>query len=184
MSTLYPPFLNLQGRVCVVVGGNEMAEWNKRALLDADATVCVVAPAMTEQVATRSQAGKLQWLACVYETGDVRDAFLVVSVADPETNARVFEEAEGLKTFCSAMDDINHCNCYASAIVRCGSLHIAISTAGKNPALVQRLQGIRRTVRQAICSLGQEPGRTGEPFVSWQGTRRRDPTQNATRARA
>ena len=26
MSTLYPLFLNLQGRVCVVVGGNEMAE--------------------------------------------------------------------------------------------------------------------------------------------------------------
>ena len=57
-----------------------------------------------------------------------------------------------LKTFCNAMDDINHCNCYASAIVRRGSLQIAISTAGKNPALVQRLQGIRRTVRQAICS--------------------------------
>ena len=37
MSTLYPLFLNLQGRVCVVVGGNEMAEWNKRELLDADA---------------------------------------------------------------------------------------------------------------------------------------------------
>ena len=97
MSTLYPLFLNLQGRVCVVVGGNEMAEWNKRELLDADATVCGIAPAMTEQVATRSQAGKLQWLACVYETGEVRDAFLVVSVADPETNARVSKKLKGSK---------------------------------------------------------------------------------------
>ena len=26
MSTLYPLFLSLRGRVCVVVGGNEMAE--------------------------------------------------------------------------------------------------------------------------------------------------------------
>jgi precorrin-2 dehydrogenase/sirohydrochlorin ferrochelatase len=180
MSTLYPPFLNLQGRVCVVVGGNEMAEWNKRALLDADATVCVVAPAMTEQVATRSQAGKLQWLTCVYETGDVRDAFLVVSVADPGTNARVFEEAEGLKTFCNALDNIHHCNCYASALVRRGSLQIAISNAGKNPALVQRLQN----GSASNMFSGSRAWESCGTFFSGQGTRRRDPTQNATQAHA
>jgi precorrin-2 dehydrogenase len=66
--------------------------------------------------------------------------FLVVSVAHTETNARVFEEAEMLQTFCNAVDDIDHCNCYASAVVRRGPLQIAISTAGKSPALAQRLR--------------------------------------------
>ena len=33
MSTLYPLFLSLQGRVCVVVGGNEMAEGKINELL-------------------------------------------------------------------------------------------------------------------------------------------------------
>ena len=33
MSTLYPLFVNLQGRVCVVVGGSEMAEGKIRELL-------------------------------------------------------------------------------------------------------------------------------------------------------
>ncbi|HYM76844.1 MAG TPA: bifunctional precorrin-2 dehydrogenase/sirohydrochlorin ferrochelatase [Candidatus Dormibacteraeota bacterium] len=140
MSTLYPLFLNLQGRVCVVVGGSEMAEGKIRELLDADAKVRVIAPAVTEQVAAWSQAGRLQWVTRVYERGDMRDAFLVVSVADTETNARVFEEAEVLQIFCNAVDDIEHCSCYASAVVRRGPLQIAISTAGKSPALAQRLR--------------------------------------------
>jgi len=140
MSTLYPLFLNLQGRVCVVVGGNEMAEGKIRELLDADAKVRVIAPAVTEQVAAWSRAGMLRWEARAYEAGDARDAFLVVSVADAKTNAQVFEEAEMRQTFCNAVDDIEHCNCYASAVVRRGPLQIAISTAGKSPALAQRLR--------------------------------------------
>jgi precorrin-2 dehydrogenase len=140
MSTLYPLFVNLQGRVCVVVGGSAKAEGKIRELLEADAKVRVIAVAVTEQVAAWSQAGRLQWVTRVYERGDVRDAFLVVSVADAETNAWVFEEAEMLQTFCNAVDDIDHCNCYASAVVRRGPLQIAISTAGKSPALAQRLR--------------------------------------------
>ena len=87
-----------------------------------------------------SQAGRLRWEARAYETGDGRDAFLVLSVADAKTNAQVFEEAETHRTFCNAVDDIEHCNCYASAVVRRGPLQIAISTAGKSPALAQRLR--------------------------------------------
>jgi precorrin-2 dehydrogenase / sirohydrochlorin ferrochelatase len=140
MSNLYPLFLNLSGRICVVVGGNEIAEAKVRELLETDAKIRVIAPAATEQIAVWSRAGILEWEARAYETGDGRDAFLIVSVADPKTNAQVFEEAETHRTFCNAVDDIEHCNCYASAVVRRGPLQIAISTAGKSPALAQRLR--------------------------------------------
>lgn len=140
MSALYPLFLNLQGRVCVVVGGNEMAEAKVKELLDAEARIRVIAPAATDQIAAWSQAGRLEWVGRAYEDGDLREAFLAVSVADAKTNAQVFEEAETHRTFCNAVDDIEHCNCYASAVVRRGPLQIAISTAGKSPALAQRLR--------------------------------------------
>jgi precorrin-2 dehydrogenase/sirohydrochlorin ferrochelatase len=154
MSTLYPLFLSLQGRVCVVVGGNEMAEAKISELLDADARVRVIAPVASRQIAAWSQAGRLRWEARVYESGDIHDAFLVVSVADAKTNARVFEEAELRQTFCNAVDDIDHCNCYASAVVRRGPLQIAISTAGKSPALAQRL---RKELQE----------RFGEEYAAW-----------------
>lgn len=140
MSTLYPLFLSLKGRVCIVVGGNEMAEAKVGELLEADAKIRVIAPTATDQIAAWSQAGRLEWEGRAYQHGDLREAFLVVSVADTKTNAQVFEEAETHRTFCNAVDDIEHCNCYASAVVRRGPLQIAISTAGKSPALAQRLR--------------------------------------------
>jgi len=140
MNTLYPLFLNLRGRVSVVVGGNEMAEAKIRELLDAEAKIRVIAPTATDQIVAWSHAGRLQWDGRAYQHGDLREAFLVVSVADAKTNAQVFEEAETHRTFCNAVDDIEHCNCYASAVVRRGPLQIAISTSGKSPALAQRLR--------------------------------------------
>jgi precorrin-2 dehydrogenase / sirohydrochlorin ferrochelatase len=139
-AQLYPLFLNLRGRVCVVIGGNEMAEAKVRELLDAEAIVRLIAPAVTAQIAAWSREQRLAWEARAYKSGDLRNAFFVASVADPETNARVFEEAEMRHTLCNAADDIAHCNCYASAEVRRGPLQIAISTAGNSPALAQRLR--------------------------------------------
>jgi len=137
---LYPLFVSLRGRGCVVVGGNEMAEGKIRELLDAGARIRVISPVVSEQIGAWSLAGTLRWEARLYEEGDLRDIFLVVSVADAETNAKVFKEAETRKTLCNAVDDIKHCNCYASAVVRRGPLQIAISTSGQSPALAQRLR--------------------------------------------
>ncbi len=154
MSTLYPLFLSLRGRVCVVVGGNKVAETKVKELLEADAKVCVIAPAVTDQIAAWSQAGRLEWDGRDYEDGDLSEAFLVVSVAAAKMNSQVFEEAETRQTFCNAVDDINHCNCYAPAVVRRGPLQIAISTAGNSPALAQRLRK-------------ELEGRFGEEYAPW-----------------
>ena len=138
---LYPLFLNLRDRTCVVIGGGEMAEGKTRELLDAGAQIRLIAPEVTNQISAWADSGRLQWEARTYQSGDVRDAFLVVSIVDAETNARVFAEAEKQHSLCNSIDDVPHCNCYASAVVRRGPLQIAISTAGNSPALAQRLQG-------------------------------------------
>jgi precorrin-2 dehydrogenase/sirohydrochlorin ferrochelatase len=139
-ASLYPLFLNLQGRASVVVGGSEMAEGKVRDLLDAEAKIRLIAPEVTPQIAEWSRAGKLRWESRSFQKGDLLDAFLVVSIADADTNAQVFEEAEARHIFCNAVDDIPHCSSYASAVVRRGPLQIAISTAGNSPALAQRLR--------------------------------------------
>jgi precorrin-2 dehydrogenase / sirohydrochlorin ferrochelatase len=139
-ASLYPLFLNLQGRTCVVIGGNETAEAKAQELLNAGAKVRLMASSVTDRIADWSRQGQIQWENRLYKSGDLIDAFLVVSVADSETNARVFEEAEARQIVCNSLDDPHHCNCYASAVVRRGPLQIAISTSGKSPALAQRLR--------------------------------------------
>lgn len=139
-SSLYPLFLNLRDRRCVVVGGSEIAEAKIRELLDAGARILLIAPAVTSQISAWAQTETLRWEPRAYKCGDLHGAFLVVSIADGETNARVFADAERQNTFCNALDDIPHCSCYASAVMRRGALQIAISTAGNSPALAQRLR--------------------------------------------
>lgn len=139
-ASLYPLFLNLRDRTCVVVGGSEMAQAKTRDLLDTDARISVIAPQVTSQMSAWAESGRLQWRARAYHVSDLRGAFLVLSVADAETNARVFADAEAQHIFCNAVDDIQHCSCYASAVVRRGPLQIAVSTAGNSPALAQRLR--------------------------------------------
>lgn len=139
-ASLYPVFLDLRDRTCVVVGGGEVAEQKIRDLLDAGARVRLISCHATEQIAAWAESGELQWEPRSYASGDLCNAFLVVSVADTETNARVFSDAEAQETLCNSVDDTSHCNCYASAVVRRGPLQIAISTAGNSPALAQRLR--------------------------------------------
>lgn len=137
---LYPLFLNLRNRTCVVVGGSEMAEGKARELMDAGASVRLIASEVTQQIFEWARCGILDWKPRFYTNGDLQDVYLVVSVADPETNARVFADAERQHTFCNSVDDIPNCSCYASAVVRRGPLQIAISTGGNSPALAQRLR--------------------------------------------
>lgn len=139
-ANLYPLFLNLSDRMCVVVGGDEMAEGKIRELLDAGARIRVIASEVTSVIRAWAESGKLQWETRAYQGGDLRGAFLVVSIADTATNARVFAEAEQQHMFCNSVDDIARCNCYASAVVRRGPLQIAVSTAGNSPALAQRIR--------------------------------------------
>jgi precorrin-2 dehydrogenase/sirohydrochlorin ferrochelatase len=118
-----------------------MAEAKIRDLLDTGAQIKVISPTATTAITSWSQTGQLEWQPRAYARGDLREAFLVISVTDSRTNAVVFAEAEELHRLCNAVDDPVHCNCYAGAIVRRGALQVAISTAGKSPALAQRLRG-------------------------------------------
>lgn len=166
-APMYPLFLNLRERNCAVVGGNQVAEAKVRDFLDAGAKVKVIALNVTDAIATWARTGQVKWESRPYETGDLRDSFLVVTAADSSTNAEVYAEAEEAYTFCNAVDDIKHCNCFASSVVRRGPLQIAISTAGNSPALAQRLRlELDQQFGPEYCSWVQELGQSRKQLFS------------------
>jgi len=140
-SNLFPIFLKLSGRRCVVVGGGAVGEAKIASLLDTAAETVVVAPAVTGKVMEWASAARLTWLARCFSPADLNGAFLVVAATSKQdVNELVFHEARRRGVLCNVVDRPEQCDFYSPAVLRRGHLQIAISTGGLSPALAQRLR--------------------------------------------
>ncbi len=139
--SLFPMFLKLTARPCVVVGAGNIAESKIESLRNAEAQVTVIAPAALPRVQAWAESGEIVWHQRAYREGDLLGAFLAVAgTATPEVNRAVYTEANARGVLCNAVDDPPFCDFYFSSIVKRGELQIAISTAGESPAFAQRLR--------------------------------------------
>ncbi len=162
--SLFPVFLKLTGRPCLVVGAGRVGELKIESLLAAGAAVKVVAPEATEAVAQWSRAGKISWQPRRFEPSDLEGVFLVVvATASRELNDSIYREAQGRGVLCNVVDDPPRCDFYYPAVVSRGELQIAISTNGQSPALAQRLR----------LELQQQFGHEYEAWVEVLGRERR-----------
>jgi precorrin-2 dehydrogenase/sirohydrochlorin ferrochelatase len=139
--SLFPIFLKLANRHCVVVGAGNIAESKIESLLIAEARVTVIAPEALPRVRDWAASGELTWKQREYKAGDLAGAFLAIAAtATAEVNRAVFAEAADADILCNAVDDPPFCDFYFPSVVRRGDLQIAISTAGESPAFAQRLR--------------------------------------------
>jgi len=140
-ASLFPVFLKLEGRPCLVVGAGKVAASKIEGLLVSGAEVRVVAPQAIEPLAALAHAQKISWRQRAFEPADLTGVFLVVvATSIPELNERIFQEARRRGVLCNVVDDPPHCDFYYPSVLRRGDLQIAISTNGRSPALAQRLR--------------------------------------------
>lgn len=129
----YPVNLLVDGRPCLVVGGGTVAARKVAGLRVCGARVHVVAPAVSDHV--RSQPG-VTWDERPYRAEDLSGRMLVIAATDdPAVNAAVYQDAEAAGIWVNGADDPAHCSFTLPSVVRRGDLQIAVSTAGRSPAL-------------------------------------------------
>src|SRR6266478_2400646 len=139
--TLFPMFVKLEGRSCLVVGAGSIGEPKIGSLLASGGTVRVIAPNASATVAEWARAGTIVWEAREFQTTDLDGVFLVIgATSSRDVNEVIFLEARRRNILCNVVDDPEHCDFYYPAVVRRGQLQIAISTAGESPALAQKLR--------------------------------------------
>ena len=140
-KSLFPLFLKLDGRRCLVVGAGGIAEGKIQGLLATGAEIRVIAPEATERVRRWASTGTIDWLRRGFRDSDLRGCFCVVAATSSNTlHKRIFREARRRGVLCNVVDVPELCDFYYPAVVRRGALQIAISTAGESPALAQRLR--------------------------------------------
>lgn len=139
--SLFPIFLKLAARPCVVIGAGNLAESKIESLQAANAQITVIAPHANERIQNLAAAGEIEYRQRPYVEGDLTGSFLVVAATNvPAVNRAVFAEATAKGVLCNAVDDPPFCDFYFPSVVRRGDLQIAISTAGASPALAQKIR--------------------------------------------
>lgn len=141
MTALFPMFVKLDGRLCVVVGAGRIATQKLESLLESGADVRIVAPEASPEIQEFARSGRLSWIPAEFHAGHLAGALLVIAATgNPAVNEIVFRAAQQRGVLCNSVDEPERCDFYYPAVVHRGDLQIAISTAGKSPALAQRLR--------------------------------------------
>jgi precorrin-2 dehydrogenase / sirohydrochlorin ferrochelatase len=141
VSVYYPVFLDLTQRQCLVVGGGPVAERKVQGLLAAEAHVVLVSPALTEALRKWATNGVLGHIPRAFQDQDVEGCALVIAATNRhDVNAQVVAAARQRGIWVNAVDTPALCDFIAPAMVRRGSLQIAISTGGNSPLLAKRLR--------------------------------------------
>lgn len=136
----YPLNLLLDDRKCVVVGGGAEAALRAGNLLEAGARVLVVGTEATPGLDALASP-RLRVERRPFTESDLEEAWLVVQATQDGELARVVGAAcEARRIFFCAVDQPENSSYAHLALVRTGSLTVAIGTEGRAPALGRRLR--------------------------------------------
>jgi uroporphyrin-III C-methyltransferase / precorrin-2 dehydrogenase / sirohydrochlorin ferrochelatase len=139
--SLFPIFVKLERRPCLVVGAGSVALEKITSLLRAGAQLRVVALAACDAVRQLAENGAIALELRRFQESDLDgQAFVITATDSREVNRQVFLAAQKRGLLCNSVDDPPNCDFYFASIVERGKLQIAISTAGESPALAQRLR--------------------------------------------
>jgi len=141
MSSYYPIFLDLKGRKCVVVGGGSVAERKIGILLEHQASVTVISPTLSQGLQHLAEQGAIQTIIRNYQAGDLEEAFLVIAATDDTCiNTAIADQRGKQRALVNVVDNPEISDFIVPALVRRGDITIAISTAGKSPALARKIR--------------------------------------------
>ena len=136
---LYPISVNLEGRLCLVVGGGKVAERKVTTLLTAGAAVKFVSPDATPTLQALAADGKIEWRRETYAVGGTEfwdGVFLVMACTDKKAvNAEVTRDAQERHLLVLCVDDPEAGNFASVAQITRGDLTLTVSTDGGSPTL-------------------------------------------------
>jgi siroheme synthase-like protein len=146
-SQLLPIFLDVKGRVCLVVGAGEVAARKIRDLLLAGARVRVVAETAVAEILAIADRSEIQLDLRSFDERDVDQAWFVISATGlPEIEKRVFLECQRQKKFVIAVDDLASGSAASGSVIRRYPFIVSISSSAEVPALTRLLREVLERV--------------------------------------
>ena len=105
------------------------------------ANVEVVSPELCPELGQLAESGEIRIYNREYRTGDLKGAFVAIAATDnSDINLQVVKEARGNAVLVNVVDDPEPSDFIVPSYVRRGDITIAVSTAGRSPALARKIR--------------------------------------------
>jgi precorrin-2 dehydrogenase / sirohydrochlorin ferrochelatase len=137
---MYPIFLKIEHKPCLVIGGGKVATRKVRDLVDESAKVTVVALQVSDEIRNLAEKKTISLKNRAFSPGETKGFFLVIAATnDHELNRFISEEA-GTAILFNSVDEPDLCNFYAGAVIKRGALRVAVSTSGAFPPITKKIK--------------------------------------------
>jgi precorrin-2 dehydrogenase/sirohydrochlorin ferrochelatase len=162
VTSLFPMFMKLAGKSCLVVGAGKVGAPKIGGLIDTGARIQVVAIEAGSEVRKWAEAGKIELELRAFSESDLDGKFLAIAAtAATSLNELIYREAQRRGVLCNVVDVPEYCDFFYPAVVRRGDLQIAISTAGQSPSLAQKIrQQLERQFGEGYAEWVRQLGET------------------------
>ncbi|MEO8343433.1 MAG: siroheme synthase CysG, partial [Gallionella sp.] len=133
-----PIFLNLQDKLCLVVGGGEVATRKTGLLLEAGARVRVVAPQIKPELTAQS---RVETIVARFEAHHLDGVILAIAATnDWGVNQQVSQQAQLRNIPANVVDSPELCSFIMPSILDRSPLMVAFSSGGASPVLTRMLR--------------------------------------------
>ena len=134
-----PVGLGVRGRNCLIIGGGSVGTRKALALARAGASVTVVSPTVSCELAERIEADGLKWIRDSFREEHLGDAFLVVAATDDEgLNKTVARCAAQRGALACNVSSAEHSQVIFGALLDADDVTIAVFSDGRDPARAAR----------------------------------------------
>jgi precorrin-2 dehydrogenase / sirohydrochlorin ferrochelatase len=138
---VYPVFLNIDGKPCLVVGGGAVGERKVEDLLIAGAQVTLVSREATPVLVAMAAQGLINFRREDFTPEHLNGMVLAIAATnDLSTNQSVSAAAQARGLPVNIVDQPALCSFVVPATIRRGDLTLAIGTGGRSPALAKKLR--------------------------------------------
>ena len=133
--------LSLTGRPCLVVGGGEVALRRITKLIDEEAKILVVSPAVLPNIETYHAQGQLQWIEGPYRSEYMVDQqFVIIATDNPIVNTQVMDDATAVGAFINRADVKDDSTWVFGSATKMGDLELSIFTNQVSPRISRLLR--------------------------------------------
>lgn len=138
---VFPLFINLEGKKCIVVGGGKVAARKIETLLKFGASITVISPLPVKSILGLKCEDRLIVKRKKYSEEDIDGAFIIIAAtSDKKANKRIYDDAVKNNIPVNVVDCPRKCTFIFPSIVKRNDLVVGISTSGRYPALSKKMR--------------------------------------------